>query len=426
MRMEIIAEAIDMNLMGVRAKTAAAILARKTTAEKNAALREIADALETNSLSILEANQRDLEMAAQNGVDPIWIRDRIDLDKRMAGIIADVRKVADLPDPVGDVLLDKTLDNGLQLVKRRTPLGVLGTIYESRPNVTVDVSTLALKTGNAVILRGGSDVLYSNMELTRVMQDVLAAHDFPADAIQYISSTDRRYVSEMLRLYEHIDMIIPRGGNGLHTFCRENSSIPVITGGIGVCHIFVDASAQLDKALPVLDNAKTQRPAVCNSMETLLIHQAAAAELLPQVVADLGAAGVKFHAGERAYGIVGEDERVVRAAADDFDTEWYNLTLNLKVVDDVDEAIAHIARHGTQHSDSILTETAANAERFLNEVDSAAVYWNASTRFTDGSAMGMGAEVAISTQKLHARGPMALEELTTYKWIVKGDYTTRN
>ncbi len=424
--MEIIAEAIDMNLMGVRAKTAAAILARKTTAEKNAALREIADALETNSLSILEANQRDLEMAAQNGVDPIWIRDRIDLDKRMAGIIADVRKVADLPDPVGDVLLDKTLDNGLQLVKRRTPLGVLGTIYESRPNVTVDVSTLALKTGNAVILRGGSDVLYSNMELTRVMQDVLAAHDFPADAIQYISSTDRRYVSEMLRLYEHIDMIIPRGGNGLHTFCRENSSIPVITGGIGVCHIFVDASAQLDKALPVLDNAKTQRPAVCNSMETLLIHQAAAAELLPQVVADLGAAGVKFHAGERAYGIVGEDERVVRAAADDFDTEWYNLTLNLKVVDDVDEAIAHIARHGTQHSDSILTETAANAERFLNEVDSAAVYWNASTRFTDGSAMGMGAEVAISTQKLHARGPMALEELTTYKWIVKGDYTTRN
>jgi len=229
----------------------------------------------------------------------------------------------------------------------------------------------------------------------------------------------------MLRLYEHIDMIIPRGGNGLHTFCRENSSIPVITGGIGVCHIFVDASAQLDKALPVLDNAKTQRPAVCNSMETLLIHQAAAAELLPQVVADLGAAGVKFHAGERAYGIVGEDERVVRAAADDFDTEWYNLTLNLKVVDDVDEAIAHIARHGTQHSDSILTETVANAERFLNEVDSAAVYWNASTRFTDGSAMGMGAEVAISTQKLHARGPMALEELTTYKWIVKGDYTTR-
>lgn len=423
--MEITAQAIDLQQMGACARSAAAALAQKSTADKNAALLAIADALEANTLSILEANQRDLDLAAQNGIDPIWIRDRIDLEKRMAGIVTDVRKVSELPDPVGEVLIDSMLDNGLRLIKRRTPLGVLGTIYESRPNVTVDVSTLALKTSNAVILRGGSDVLHSNMRLTQVMQEVLAAHDFPAGAIQYISSTDRRYVSEMLRLYEYIDMIIPRGGNGLHTFCRENSSIPVITGGIGVCHIFVDESAQLDKVLPVLDNAKTQRPAVCNSMETLLVHRSVARELLPQVVDVLGAAGVAFHAGERAYRIVGADERVVVAAAEDFDTEWYNLTLNLKVVDDVDEAIAHIARHGTQHSDSILTETAAHAERFLNEVDSAAVYWNASTRFTDGSAMGMGAEVAISTQKLHARGPMALEELTTYKWIVKGDYTSR-
>ena len=418
-------EKIDLARMGAQAKAAAVILARKTTAEKNAALLAIADALETNALGILEANQRDLDLAARNGIDPIWVRDRIDLEKRMVGIVADVRKVAELPDPVGEVMQDTTLDNGLQLLKRRTPLGVLGTIYESRPNVTVDVSTLALKTSNAVILRGGSDVLHSNLQLTQIMQDVLAAQGFPPDAIQTISSTDRRYVSEMLRLHEYIDMIIPRGGNGLHTFCRENSSIPVITGGIGVCHIFVDESAQLDKALPVLDNAKTQRPAVCNSMETLLAHQSIAAELLPSVVDVLGAAGVNFHADERAYEIVGGDARVVRAAEDDFDTEWYNLTLNLKVVADVDEAIAHIARHGTGHSDSILTETAAHAERFLNEVDSAAVYWNASTRFTDGSAMGMGAEVAISTQKLHARGPMALEELTTYKWIVKGDYTSR-
>ncbi len=418
-------ESLDLVQMGQRAKAAAAELARKTTAEKNAALLAIADALDTETLSILEANQRDLELAAQNGVDPIWIRDRIDLETRMDGIIADVRKVAELPDPVGEVLLDSELENGLRLIKRRTPLGVLGTIYESRPNVTVDVSTLALKTSNAVILRGGSDVLHSNMRLTEVMQAVLAAHDFPQAAIQYISSTDRRYVTEMLRLYEHIDMIIPRGGNGLHTFCRENSSIPVITGGIGVCHIFVDESARLDKALPVLDNAKTQRPAVCNSMETLLAHRDIAADLLPRVVAQLGAAGVTFHAGERAYAIVGGDARVRPAAAEDFDTEWYNLTLNLKVVDDVDEAIAHIGRHGTQHSDSILTENSDHAERFLNEVDSAAVYWNASTRFTDGSAMGLGAEVAISTQKLHARGPMALEELTTYKWIVKGDYTSR-
>ncbi len=423
--MEVMAEAIDIKQMGARARAAAANLAQLCAAEKNAALLAIADALEANTLGILEANQRDLDQARMKGVDPIWIRDRIDLEKRMAGIIADVRQVAELPDPVGEVLLDSSLDNGLRLVKRRTPLGVLGTIYESRPNVTVDVSTLALKTSNAVILRGGSDVLHSNIKLTEVMQAALAAHDIPVDAIQYISSTDRRYVGEMLRLHEFIDMIIPRGGNGLHTFCRENSSIPVITGGIGVCHIFVDASAELERALPVLHNAKTQRPAVCNSMETLLVHREIAAELLPQVLDELGAAGVKFHAGEGAYQIVGGDERVVLAAAEDFDTEWYNLTLNLKVVDDVDEAIAHIARHGTQHSDAILTETPAHAERFLNEVDSAAVYWNASTRFTDGSALGMGAEVAISTQKLHARGPMALEELTTYKWIIKGDYSSR-
>ena len=418
-------ESLDLVQMGARAKASAVVLAQKTTEEKNAVLVGIADALETNTPAILEANRRDLDLAAENGIDPIWIRDRIDLERRMAGIIADVRKVAELPDPVGDVLLESTLDNGLQLMKRRTPLGVLGTIYESRPNVTVDISTLALKTSNAVILRGGSDVLNSNMQLAQVMQAVLAAHDFPMDAIQYISSTDRRYVSEMLRLYEYIDMIIPRGGNGLHTFCRENSSIPVITGGIGVCHIFVDDSAKLHKVLPVLDNAKTQRPAVCNSMETLLVHRAVADELLPEVVDVLGAAGVEFHAGERAYRIVGDNQRVVPAEEEDFDTEWYNLTLNLKVVDGVDEAITHIGQHGTQHSDSILTETAAHAERFLNEVDSAAVYWNASTRFTDGSAMGMGAEVAISTQKLHARGPMALEELTTYKWIIKGDYTSR-
>ncbi|MYI40971.1 MAG: glutamate-5-semialdehyde dehydrogenase [Chloroflexi bacterium] len=423
--LDMVAESVDLRAMGNSARAAAADLAKQSTEAKNAALLAIAAALEARTDEILAANQRDLDLAAEKGIDPIWIRDRIALRKRMPGIIADVRKVAQLPDPVGEVIQDSTLENGLRLLKRRTPLGVLGTIYESRPSVTVDISTLALKTSNAVILRGGSDVLKSNLKLTEVLQGVLAEHGFPPGAIQYISSADRRYVSEMLRLYEYIDMIIPRGGNGLHNFCRENSSIPVITGGIGVCHIFVDACADLDKALPLLNNAKTQRPAVCNSMETLLVHEAVAEELLPRVVDVLGAEGVEFHAGSRALDIVGGDTRVLPALAGDFDTERYNLTLNLKVVEDVDEAIQHIARHGTQHSDSILTETPAHAEKFLNEVDSAAVYWNASTRFTDGSAMGMGAEVAISTQKLHARGPMALEELTTYKWIVTGDYTIR-
>lgn len=418
-------EVVDMVQMGKQAKASATLLAQKSTDEKNQVILAIADALDANTPSILEANQKDLDLAEAKGVDPIWIRDRIALERRMAGIIADVRKVAELPDPVGNVILDSTLENGLQMTKRRTPLGVLGTIYESRPNVTVDISILALKTSNAVILRGGSDVLNSNMELTRILQEALVAHDFPIHTIQYINSTDRKYVSEMLRLYDYIDMIIPRGGNGLHTFCRENSSIPVITGGIGVCHIYVDDTAKLDQTLPVLNNAKTQRPAVCNSMETLLVHQSVAQDLLPKVVKTLGAEDVLFHAEPRAYEIVGEDERVVPAGDDDFDTEWYNLTLNLKIVDNIDEAIQHIGDHGTQHSDSILTETTEHAEKFLNEVDSAVVYWNASTRFTDGSAMGMGAEVAISTQKLHARGPMALEELTTYKWIIKGDYTSR-
>ena len=424
--MEQLAEIISVRQMGKQARSAAGVLAKKSTAEKNVVLYAIADALESNTPMILRANADDIALAEANGIDPVWIRDRIDLEKRMPGIVADVRKVAELPDPVGEVLLDTVLENGLELTKRRTPLGVLGTIYESRPNVTVDISTLALKTSNSVILRGGSDVLNSNLALTRVLQATLEAHGFPVHAIQTIESRDRRYVSDMLRLHEYIDMIIPRGGNGLHTFCRENSSIPVITGGIGVCHIFVDESARLDKVMPVLNNAKTQRPAVCNSMETLLVHRNVARQLLPELVETLGAEGVRFHAEERARAIVGDDRRVVAAAAEDFDTEWYNLTLNLKVVNDLDEAIAHIARHGTQHSDSILTETVANAERFLNEVDSAAVYWNASTRFTDGSAMGLGAEVAISTQKLHARGPMALEELTTYKWVVKGNYTTRD
>ena len=419
-------EVVDLVKMGKQAKASATRLAQKSTDEKNQVILAIADALETHTPSILEANQKDLDLAVTSGVDPIWIRDRIALERRMAGIIADVRKVAELPDPVGNVISESTLENGLQITKRRTPLGVLGTIYESRPNVTVDISILALKTSNAVILRGGSDVLNSNMELTRILQETLVAHDFPIHTIQYINSTDRKYVSEMLRLYDYIDMIIPRGGNGLHTFCRENSSIPVITGGIGVCHIYVDDTAKLDQTLPVLNNAKTQRPAVCNSMETLLVHQAIADALLPKVVEVLGAEGVEFHAEPRAYAIVGEHERVVPAGGDDFDTEWYNLTLNLKVVDSVDEAIQHIAEHGTQHSDSILTETTEHAEKFLNEVDSAVVYWNASTRFTDGSAMGMGAEVAISTQKLHARGPMALEELTTYKWIIQGAYTSRD
>ena len=420
-----VVQEIDMLDMGKRAKEAAFQLAAFSTEEKNQALLAIADALEANTESILAANKIDIEKAHENGTDPVWIRDRIDLERRMAGIIRDVRNVASLPDPVGQTFAENTVEPGIQIHKVRVPLGVLGVIYESRPNVTVDISTLALKTGNAVILRGGSDVLNTNLEVVRVLTESLVASGFPEDTMQYIASTERKYVGEMLKMHEYIDMIIPRGGARLHDFCRENSTIPVIIGGMGVCHFYVDESVNQEKALPVIFNAKTQRPAVCNSLDTLLVHESIAAEFLPKVIAKLTEGDVVFKAEEKALAIVGENERVSPVVEGDFDTEWMGLTLNLKIVSDVDDAIEHIRKHSTFHSDGILTQNAEQAAYFLNRVDSAAVFWNASTRFNDGSALGLGAEVAISTQKLHARGPMALEELTTYKWVVKGDYTAR-
>lgn len=414
-------ETVNLTDMGQRARAASIELARLSTAQKNAALLAIADALETNRESIVAVNKLDIDDARADGTDPIYIRDRLNLERRMDSVIADVRKVAQLPDPVGQVFDEATLDNGLRVHKRRTPLGVLGVIYEARPQVTVDVASLALKTGNAVILRGGREVLRSNMELVRVLSEALEKVGLPADAFQYISSTDRRYVGEMLKLHQYIDMIIPRGGNGLHNFCRENSTIPVITGGIGICHLYYDETAKLDEALPVIHNAKTRSPAVCNALDTLLVNQAVAAEVLPRVVDHLGKDGVVFKAEPRAYQYLRDDDRVEPAGPDAFDTEWYALILGLKVVDSLDEAVEHIRVHSTQHSDGILTQNTADANRFLDEVDSAAVFVNASTCFNDGSALGLGAEIAISTQKLHARGPMALAELTTYKWIVLGE-----
>jgi glutamate-5-semialdehyde dehydrogenase len=416
--------AIDLNRMGEQAKAAASVLAKTRTEQKNAVLMRIANALEMYTPAILEANQADVADARANGTDEIWIKDRLDLTRRMSGMIADVRKVAALPDPVGKQFDAYTMENGLQVSKRRTPLGVLGVIYEARPNVTVDVAVLALKSGNGVILRGGKEALRSNRALVAAMHEALVSCDLPTTAIQFIDSTDRRYVGEMLKLHCYIDMIIPRGGNELHTYCRENSTIPVITGGIGICHLFVDVSADLEKALNIIHNAKTQRPAVCNSVETILVHEAVAAAFLPRVVAHLGQAGVIFKAEAQAYALMKPADSadwVQVAGAEDFDTEWYSLVLSVKVVHSLDEAISHIAQHSTHHSDGILTEDMDHANRFLDEVDSAAVYLNASTRFTDGSALGMGAEIAISTQKLHARGPMALEELTTYKWVIIGD-----
>jgi glutamate-5-semialdehyde dehydrogenase len=414
---------MDLREMGQRARTASHTLARATTEQKNAALMAIAAALDTNAEAILAENCLDLEEGQQAGLSEALL-DRMSLQKRLPGIAEDVRKVASLPDPVGKAFDERTLENGLQVCRRRTPLGVLGVIYEARPNVTVDVIALALKSGNAVIMRGGKEILRSNIVLVNVIRAALVdaglSEIIPADAIQYIESTERRYVDEMLKLYQYIDMIIPRGGASLHQHCRENSMIPVITGGLGICHVFVDETANLDNSLNIVYNAKTQRPSVCNSLDTLLVHERVAAEFLPRVVEHLAAAGVTFRAEPRALEIVGGQTGVQAAGAEDFDTEWMALILGLKVVDGLDEAMQHIRQHSTQHSDAIMTEDDAHADRFVEEVDSAAVFVNASTRFNDGGALGLGAEIAVSTQKLHARGPMALEELTTYKWVVIG------
>jgi glutamate-5-semialdehyde dehydrogenase len=415
---------IDLEAMGRSAKTAAAALSRVSTDQKNAVLLAIADALDANADAILDANRADLDEGRTNGLGDALL-DRLDLQKRLSGIIADVRHVATLPDPVGKVYDARTLDNGLQISRRRIPLGVLGVIYEARPNVTVEVATLALKTSNAVILRGGKETLRSNVALVAVIQSALAAHGFPAEAVQLIASTDRAYVGQMLRLHQHIDVIIPRGGASLHAFCRENSTIPVITGGIGICHLFVDATADQAQAIEIIANAKISRPSVCNTVDTALVHKSVAAEFLPKLVAALREKGVSFRADARALALTGQADDIQPAGPEDFDTEWMALILGLKVVDTLDEVIEHIRTHSLDHSDGILTRDMANAERFINEVHSSAVFVNASTRFNDGGALGLGAEVAVSTQKLHARGPMGLEELTTYKWVVLGDGQVR-
>jgi glutamate-5-semialdehyde dehydrogenase len=354
--------------------------------------------------------------------------DRLTLNpERIQGMAAELGTVIGLPDPLGEVFEEQTLDNGLRLRKQRVPLGVLAVIYESRPNVTIDVAALALKSGNAVILRGGSETIRTNRVLVTGIHTSLQNAGIDGDTVQFIDDPDRELVNRLLKMHDYVDMLIPRGGAGLHKFCRDHSSIPVITGGIGICHLFVDQSADLARSLPLIRNAKIQRPTVCNALDTLLVHRTVAGEFVPQVIETLKKDGVTFRIDEALIRELGleADETVQAAGQQDFDTEWLSLVLGIKAVAGLEEAIAHIAAHSTGHSDGILTEDDDNAMRFTAEVDSAAVYVNASTRFTDGSQFGLGAEVAISTQRLHARGPMALRELTTYKWVAQGDYLVR-
>ncbi len=412
--------------MGIAAKAASWQLALLSSREKNQVLEKIADYLEAQTDDILRANAEDLAEARANGLSEAML-DRLALTPaRLSGIANDVRQVCNLADPVGQVIDGGLLDSGLRIERRRVPLGVIGVIYEARPNVTVDVASLCLKTGNAAILRGGKETWRTNAATVKVIQQALQECGLAAAAVQAIESPDRALVGEMLKMDKYIDMLIPRGGAGLHKLCREQSTIPVITGGIGVCHIFVDETAEIAPALKIIVNAKTQRPSTCNTVETLLVHRNIADTFLPALSKQMAESGVTLHAAPSALpALQNGPAKVEPVKAEQYDDEYLSLDLNVKVVADMDEAIAHIREHGTQHSDAILTRTLRNANRFINEVDSSAVYVNASTRFTDGGQFGLGAEVAVSTQKLHARGPMGLEALTTYKWIGFGDDTIR-
>jgi glutamate-5-semialdehyde dehydrogenase len=412
--------------MGKAAKQAAYQLATLTSAQKNQALQLIAASLEAQSAEIIAANERDVAAARDSGMSAALLDRLLLTPERLAGIAKDVRHVCSLADPVGQVMDGSLQDSGLRLERRRVPLGVVGVIYEARPNVTIDVASLCLKTGNAVILRGGKETHHTNQATVKVIQQALQQCGLPAAAVQAIDSPDRALVNELLRLDRYVDMLIPRGGAALHKLCREQSTIPVITGGIGVCHTFVDDSVDFEKALTVITSAKVQRPSACNSLETLLVHQNIASEFLPRLSQKMHEAGVTLHASSNAIPYLQQGPATVVALEPaDLEDEWLSLDLNVTLVSGLDEAVAHIRQHGTEHSDAILTRSIANADKFVREVDSSAVYVNASTRFTDGGQFGLGAEVAVSTQKLHARGPMGLEALTTYKWIGYGDDLVR-
>jgi glutamate-5-semialdehyde dehydrogenase len=419
---------VNLQHMGRAARLASRQLATLRADAKNKALLAIAAEIEAQAAQIMAENALDMAEGRARGLSEALLDRLLLTPARVAALAADTRHVATLPDPVGADIEGRVLPNGLRLSKRRIPIGVIGVIYEARPNVTIDVATLCLKTGNASILRGGKETLRSNLALVGAIQAALHKEGLPSAAVQYIDSPDRELVTELLRLDQYVDMIIPRGGAALHKLCREQATIPVITGGIGVCHLFVDASADLQKSLDVIENARVQRPSVCNSCDTVLVHQEAAAAFLPLLAERMAHCQVELRATGAALDVLQHNANgahVAPAGPDDFDQEWMALILGVKVVADLEEAIEHIYAHGSEHSDGILTNDWHNATRFVDAINSSAVFVNASTRFNDGGQFGLGAEVAVSTQKLHARGPMGLEELTTYKWVCLGDWHTR-
>jgi len=401
-----------------RAREAATLLAVATRSTKDAALHAMADTLVRRTPEILAANEQDVAAAREAGIAPSLV-DRLMLtEARVRGMADGLRQVAALPDPVGEVVRGTTLPNGLRLRQVRVPLGVVGIIYEARPNVTVDAAGLCLKSGNAALLRGSSSARHSNLALIGVLRDALPGAGLPADAVQLVSGPNRDDVKELMRARGLVDVLIPRGGAGLIRSVVENSTVPVIETGTGNCHVYVDAAADLDMALSIVRNAKTQRPSVCNAAETLLVHEAVADAFLPRVLAALRDAGVTVHGDPT---VAGYDDAVVPATEEDFGAEYLSLDIAVAVVPSLDAAVEHIRRYGSGHSEAIVTDSASAAEAFVARVDAAAVLVNASTRFTDGGEFGFGAEIGISTQKLHARGPMGLPELTSTKYVVTGD-----
>ncbi len=418
----------ELQAKGAAARQAARVLARLSTEVKNRALLAIAEALPARQEEILAANAEDVRASREAGIAEA-VLDRLALTpERLAGVARDVRTVAGLPDPVGETIDQRVLPNGLIVGRRRVPLGVIGAIYEARPNVTVDITSLCLKSGNACFLRGGKEAIHSNTILARVLREAIARAGAPADAVQMVENTDRALVGEMLKMSDVIDLVVPRGGAELIRFVAENARMPVLIGGTGVCHTYVDRAADLGKAEEIVNNAKCRRPTICNALDTVLVHSDAAEAFLP-ALGRRWADKVEMRCDPRSLRLLRAQEipglNLKEAAPDDFGKEFLALVAAVKVVDSLDEALEHIQRYATGHSDAIVTEDYSAAMRFVDEVDTAVVYVNASTQFTDGAQFGLGAEIIDSTQKTIARGPVALREITTYKWIVLGSGQTR-
>ncbi|MGB5192359.1 MAG: glutamate-5-semialdehyde dehydrogenase [Polyangiales bacterium] len=406
-----------------RAKGATRLLAAASTEPKNAVLRRAAEALRGEAGDrVLDANAKDMVAAAEMGLSKAML-DRLQLDRTRLDAVADgLDQVASLPDPVGSIVEERVLGNGLRVSKMRAPLGLIGIIYESRPNVTADAASLCLKSGNAVLLRGGKEAFHSNTAIAEIFTDALRAEGLPPESVTLLPTTDRQATLVMIGLDGIVDMVIPRGGEGLIRFVAEHAKVPVIQHYKGVCHVFVDRTADPDMALSIALNAKVQRPGVCNSMETLLVDESVAPSFLPQLGAAMSKEGVELRADDRAASYL---NGVKRASEEDWDTEYLDLILNVGVVDGIDGALEHVAKHGSNHTEAIVTKDDANAARWLREVDASLVLVNASTRFNDGFALGLGAEIGISTTKLHAYGPMGLAELCTLKWVGQGDGQVR-